>query len=75
MEVPMYEKYDKNDTSVWVRNDLKNRQKEFCMCWDCAQFQPETEHKGCPIIHAVLTLAVEKKIVLPVWECPSFQAK
>lgn len=45
------------------------------MCWDCRTFQPETADKGCPTILGVLKLAVEKNIVLPVWECGEFQAK
>ena len=70
----MYEQYEKNAKKVWVRQDLKNRQKEFCMCWDCQKFKPETADKGCSIIKDVLDLAVRKSIVLPVWECPFFQS-
>ena len=71
----MYEQYEKNGQSVWVRQDLKGRQKEFCMCWDCNSFKPEAADKGCLIIRDVLALASQKAIVLPVWECPKFQTK
>ncbi len=71
----MYKQVEKNGNNVWVRDDLHNRQKEFCMCWDCRKFEPEREDKGCSIIHQVLMLAAEEKIVLPVWECAEFQQK
>ena len=71
----MYEKYDKNGKDVWVRKDLKGRQKEFCMCWDCARFMPESADKGCATIKTVLELAARNAIVLPVWECPGFQQR
>jgi len=73
--VSLYSQYERNGAVVWVRNDLKGRQKEFCMCWDCRRFAPEREDRGCPIINEVLTLAAVKKIVLPVWECQAFQQK
>jgi hypothetical protein len=71
----MYEQYEKNNKKVWVRADLKGKQKEFCMCWDCQHFKPDTADKGCKIIKTVLDLATEKTIVLPVWECVSFAQK
>jgi hypothetical protein len=71
----MYQQYEKGRTKVWVRENLKGRQKEFCMCWDCAAFRPEADDRGCPIIKDVLDLAARKTIVLPVWECPEFIEK
>jgi len=71
----MYEQYEKKGKKVWVKKELKERQKEFCMCWDCQKFKPEIEDKGCSIIKEVLELAVKKSIVLPVWECELFIAK
>ncbi len=71
----MYSQKEKNGSMIWVREDLFNRQKEFCMCWDCSKFAPERDDKGCPIIRQVLALAAEKKIVLPVWECAEFIEK
>ncbi len=71
----MYVSYERNGAVGWVREDLKGKQKEFCMCWDCSKFAPDQDDKGCQIIHAVLTLAAEKNIVLPVWECREFDEK
>jgi len=71
----LYESYERNGKRAWVRSDLKGRQKEFCMCWDCGNFKPEAENKGCPIINGVLTMAAAENIVLPVWECGEFQQK
>lgn len=71
----MYENYEKYSKKAWVRSDLKGKQKEFCMCWDCENFEPETDDKGCDIIKNVLTMATERNIVLPVWECGEFEEK
>ena len=71
----MYEQIDKGDVRTWVRKDLKGRQKEHCMCWNCRKFMPETDHKGCSIIREVLKLASINNIVLPVWECAVFDER
>lgn len=71
----MKKNYVKNERNNMVRDDLNNRQKEFCMCWDCEKFKPETNDKGCPIIFQVLQLASNHNIVLPVWECQLFTVK
>ncbi len=67
--------YHKKENGAWVRQDLDSRQKEFCMCWDCEKFKPNTDGKGCPIIKSVLDLASTHNIVLPVWECLEFNEK
>lgn len=71
----MSKNYILNERNNSVREDLNNRQKEFCMCWDCQQFKPESEDKGCPIICSVLQLASSQNIILPVWECHVFVEK
>jgi len=71
----MYENYERNNKKAWVRSDLKGKQKEFCMCWDCMKFKPETDDKGCNIIKNVLSMATERNIILPVWECGVFKKK
>ena len=71
----MYEKYERSGKTAWVRSDLKGRQKQFCMCWDCRRFSPESEDKGCPVIRQVLKVAADSNIVLPVWECELFEVK
>lgn len=67
--------YAKEAGEKWVRRDLANRQKSFCMCWDCSKFKPEQDDKGCPIIAQVLQLAAQSDVVLPVWACAAFSAK
>ena len=64
-----------NGQAVWGRADLLGRQKEYCLCWACGKFEPGAEDKGCSIIRAVLGLAAEKGVVLPVWACPAFFEK
>ena len=57
---------------AWSRRDLAGRQKDFCICWKCSRFRPERDDKGCPSIRAVLRLAADSSLVLPVWACPQF---
>lgn len=71
----MEKNYVKNERNNMVRGDLNNRQKEFCMCWDCSQFKPESDDKGCQIICSVLQLATSQNIILPVWECHLYSQK
>lgn len=61
--------------SRWVRNDLKDRQNAYCMCHACVKFRPQEEGKGCAIIAEVLATAARLNVVLPVWECRSFEPR
>ena len=74
----MYEKYfhEREDSVnlVAVRSDLKGKHREYCMCFDCTEFNPDTEYH-CPIAKAVYNNCVEFDIVSPVWECPKFYPK
>lgn len=57
---------------VWVREDLKGKHREFCLCYSCSKFKPEDREKNCPIANMVFSLCVVQDLVLPVWECPCF---
>ena len=64
-----------NGQTVWARADLQGKQKEYCLCWACRKFKPESPDKGCPIICSVLSLAAENGVILPVWACSAFARK
>jgi len=34
-----YEKYTHHDVEVWVRKDLKGKDREHCLCWNCIKFK------------------------------------
>jgi hypothetical protein len=52
----------------------KGQHKEYCLCYACSKFSYNKE-KNCPIAQKVFSLCVEENLVLPVWECPSFEHK
>ncbi len=71
----MEDKFVLNERGNWVKKTQNNMHKEHCICWNCRNFNHLIESKGCEIIKQVLTLAEEKEIVLPVWECKNFSEK
>jgi len=60
------------EEEVSVRKELKGRHKDFCLCYSCDKFKPNTP-ENCPIANEVYTLCVQENLVLPVWECPAFE--
>ena len=57
---------------VWVREDLKGRHQEFCLCYSCREFHPG-EPVNCTIAQNNYEKCIAGDMVLPVWECPVFQ--
>lgn len=78
----MYMKYEHYGNEVWVRQDLKGKHREHCLCWSCNKFKPNEEHapgtnlsgENCPIANKVFDICRTEGLVLPVWECPKFDA-
>jgi len=66
-----YIRYIHHGTWVWVREDLKGKHREHCLCHSCKYFQLNT-HWNCPIAQANYENCVKYSIVTPVWECPNF---
>jgi len=57
---------------VSVREDLKGRHREHCLCWRCSNFTPDDRGNSCPIANTLYALDVLAGITTPVWECPKF---
>ena len=57
---------------VSVMQELKGKHKDFCLCYSCDKFKPDTP-ENCPVAQEVYTLCVQENLVLPVWECPAFE--
>jgi len=72
-----YVSYDHfgNGVKEWVREDLKGRHREHCMCFDCGKFNMEDREKNCPIANVLYNLCVLHNMCTPVWECPEFVEK
>lgn len=66
--------YEHHGDIVSVREDLKGRHREHCLCWqDCMWFKPGSED-NCRIAQAVYNTCVLFDIVTPVWECPMYRS-
>lgn len=61
-----YTIYHRHGVPVAVREDLKGKHRQHCLCYKCHFWD------GCEIRKAVYELNVEHNITTPVWECPRF---
>lgn len=57
---------------VAVREDLKGKHREHCLCFSCDRFIPADGPK-CPIAAELFALCQKHDLVAPVWECPEFK--
>ena len=67
-----FEVYKYHNRIVSVREDLKGRHREHCLCYSCQRFDSERRARNCDISNKVFDLCAEEELVLPVWECPLF---
>lgn len=67
--------YEHHGKYVGVREDLKGKHREYCLCWQCDNFKPENKEENCPIANLNFALDCLVNIVTPVWECPKFCKK
>ena len=68
-----YVEYEHHGAEVTVKEELKGKHREHCLCYDCEKFTPEDRARNCPIANAVYRNCVEFDIVTPVWECKYFK--
>ena len=71
-EMTVFTRYEHHGAEVSVREDLKGRHKEFCLCYSCDKFKPD-KPENCPIAQENYELCVRRDLVLPVLECPEFE--
>jgi len=64
--------YVHHDIRVGVREDLKGKHREYCLCYQCHNFTPEDRGNNCAIANALYALNCLAGITTPVWECPNF---
>lgn len=68
-------KYEHHGKVVSVRSDLKGRHADFCLCYACRKFVPNSPSDNCPIAQATFANCVKFGIVTPMWECPEYEVK
>jgi len=64
-----------NKALVFVREDLKGKHREHCLCYNCNKFKPEKKRGHCKLAKKLFDFCVKNNMVTPVWECPAFDAK
>jgi N-acyl-L-homoserine lactone synthetase len=70
-----YEVYLHHNLPMWVREDLKGRHREHCLCYGCQRFFPEDRARNCVIACTVKNLCEKLEVTTPVWECTRFIPK
>ena len=67
-----YVEYEHHGEKVVVREDLKGKHRNVCLCYACDRFKPEAPER-CKIAFALYNFVVANRLVAPVWECAEFQ--
>lgn len=74
MDLPKIIEYEHHGAVVKVREDLKGKHKDYCLCHRCKLFNPGSP-MNCPRAINLFALCVKQDMVTPVWECPNFEPK
>ena len=64
--------YEHHGVKVAVRECLKGKHREHCLCFWCAKFSPETDD-NCEIAQATYENCVRFNTTTPMWECPEYE--
>ena len=68
--------YEHHGVEVSVREHLKGRHREHCLCWqNCEFFFPNDKYNNCPIAMELYDLCVLSNVTTPVWECSKYSLK
>lgn len=66
-------KYEHHGKAMSVREDLKGKHREHCLCYSCGKFHPEDRTNNCPKAQRLYDLCVTEDVVTPVWECAAYK--
>jgi hypothetical protein len=64
--------YEHHGVNVSVREDLKGKHREHCLCYRCRKFNPGKPETNCPIANLLYAVCLAQNVVTPVWECSQF---
>jgi len=65
--------YTHHGALVNVREDLKGKHRDYCLCYMCGRFFPEEQIKNCRIANLIFSICQGHNVVTPVWECAKFK--
>lgn len=68
-------RYEHHGEIVAVREDLKGKHREYCLCFQCDRFIPEDRERNCRTAELLYAVCRECGLTTPVWECPYFADK
>ncbi len=68
-------RYKHHGKKVWVREDLKGKHREHCLCFKCKRFDEHNPSESCALANMIYAMCVKYNLVLPVWECMVFEGK
>ena len=64
--------YEHHGRVVKVREVLRGRHRDHCLCHQCGRLNMEDRAKNCPRAQRLYELCVEEHVVTPVFECTDF---
>jgi len=63
--------YEHHGVDAWVREDLKGKHRDHCLCFSCGRFKPNSED-NCATADLLFAVCKRCGLVTPVYECPFF---
>ena len=66
-------KYKHHGVNVSVREDLKGKHREHCLCWICEKFNSKDRETNCNIANKLFEFDKYYSVTTPVWECKKFR--
>ena len=66
-------KYKHHGVNVSVREDLKGKHREHCLCWICEKFNSKDRGTNCNIANKLFEFDKYYSVTTPVWECKKFR--
>lgn len=65
-------KYIHHGKEVSVKESLKGKHRDHCLCWNCEKFTPEDRKENCSIANRLYQFDINNNVTTPVWECAEF---
>ena len=70
--MPKFVKYNHHNSDRYVREDLIGKHKEYCLCYSCEKFKPNTA-ENCDIAGSLHAFDVRNNVRALIWDCPEFE--
>lgn len=67
-------KYFHHGEERWVRSDMMGKNKDFCLCYSCAKFKPNTP-ENCEIASGLHAFIIRNHAMAVMWDCAVFEEK